>query len=964
MAWEDFYDERHWTTKPAHTYAPRQVWFPLAHAVCSWEDEFHTLMLHDHMRMYAFRRAIRQAVGHLLRQRTPADEPLRILDIGTGYGILAFWAAEAASDRELVPNPNPGVRVYAVEANPVTASRAIRELSAKNVLWDGASNPTNKILVFNVPSYRLNRTLAANRCILKRFDPHFVDDTLNKAFPLAAFDLIVSETLGNIGDNEDGVRLLHHATLSFLKPSGHVIPAEVRSYLVPVADVASTPDSTGLHDSVRCAKDGGVKAVNPEYLERLRTTPTCFDWIYDAVIPLDDYLSQKQEIHHWRFSPQHASGPKEYSYTKEFSFDCDRAGRFIGFKGFFSAILVPEGVGGRAVTLDIEPEDVDGRKTSDCWKHCYLPVNTPFEVAAGDCIVTSFQRRVAEPKHEEFTYVWEGHIERDSERVPTFRQEYTANTPYHRATDPVGRSLRSFAVSLEWNHFGQEILPDDDDRLAKMLRNAMQGQPSQDTVLPCKVSKEPSADQKQLMSSYFPKLCSKLDGCSLGFRFGKPGKFLWVDSEERLSGPPDDPGWELRYVINEDFTDGPDFVSVVRLPYTRQAWESWRAKSWGERLATDEEVQTPTFAASLVIPANSSAQELLVACDEELEGMMNFLQVYVFTNILFDLTVQSATERERGDIGAGMFHNLRHYLAALQHDADTFRMLSDSLPVHLRDDLSSDRLLATTRSIQRTIRILQVFQRGVFSTITKSSFGHPDQTTALEPTDLSSTTNMVTDCLRVLYRSLRSSLRAFGEVGHDNWASDTELLFLRATLGCRSGKENPSGFRRSERHELAELADREWCSKSEQLSGDVSTLSEALGALGVIGMAVDCDIDPSHRIPTEAGILVLEELVTNAVRAAARASWLCGSPLQLSISASEASISIRNPATLADIARLSAPACRPEGQGGGWGRWAVQLFCEWWGWKTTTVAQEELGSGSKWVLTTFCWRNHHGQKAT
>lgn len=670
MSWKDFYDEKNWTARRTHAYARREVWFPLAHAVCSWEDEFHTLMLHDHVRMAAFRGAIRQAVGHLLRQRAADEEPIRILDVGTGYGILAFWAAEAAGDRELVPNANPGVRVYAVEANPVTHSRAIRELSAKKVLWEGAGDPANKILVFNIPSYRLNRALVANRSILERFDPQFPKSA---AFPLATFDLIVSETLGNIGDNEDGIRLLQHAALNYLKPDGHVIPAEVTSYLVPIADVASTPASVSMYDSVSKAATGGVKTVSAEYRQKLPSGLGCFDMVYDAVIPRCDYLSKPQKVHSWRLAPQQITGPKEFNYKVELPFDSIRDGRFIGFKGFFTAVLVPEGLGGSAVTLDIESDDIDGRQVSDCWKHCYLPIAKPIDVAPGDRIVTSFRRSVKEPKQESFTYTWHGEIECTGKAVKEFTQTYTADTPFHHATDPVGRFLRSFGVGLEWKHFAKEILPDDAEELTKLLQAAMKGRPPREITLPWELDEEPTPTQMKEMDGpisnegsdsnegFLSELSSKLEGCSLGFRFGEreSGDFLWVTPEQRLSGPPDGPGWQIRYVVDENFEEGRDFVSVVRLPYTKQLWEEWRKQTW--EATTNDKRKTPTFAASLVIPARGSDPDLRLAGDDELLGLMGFLQVHVFTSII----VRQA-EDWRSNVQAGvMTHELKQRAESL-----------------------------------------------------------------------------------------------------------------------------------------------------------------------------------------------------------------------------------------------------------------------------------------------------------
>jgi hypothetical protein len=38
-----FDDPANWETKAEHRYKARQLWFPLAHAVTQWENEFHEL---------------------------------------------------------------------------------------------------------------------------------------------------------------------------------------------------------------------------------------------------------------------------------------------------------------------------------------------------------------------------------------------------------------------------------------------------------------------------------------------------------------------------------------------------------------------------------------------------------------------------------------------------------------------------------------------------------------------------------------------------------------------------------------------------------------------------------------------------------------------------------------------------------------------------------------------------------
>jgi type I protein arginine methyltransferase len=135
-------------------YEPQQPWLPSSEGIMDWGEDFHDLMLGDRLRMNAFRTAI--------------DETVRkdavVVDLGTGTGILAEWALRAGA-----------ARVYGIDFN-----RSMLDIAAAR---------------------------------LAGFGDRFV------AVPGLSFDLelperadvIVSETLGNLVDNESCVRILADA---------------------------------------------------------------------------------------------------------------------------------------------------------------------------------------------------------------------------------------------------------------------------------------------------------------------------------------------------------------------------------------------------------------------------------------------------------------------------------------------------------------------------------------------------------------------------------------------------------------------------------------------------------------------------------------------------------------------------------------------------------------------------------
>src|SRR6478736_2366885 len=156
-------------TSPAMRYLPEEVWFPCSLDVLGWDESFHELMLHDHLRMTVYEAAIRRAVR-------PGDV---VVDLGTGTGILARWALEAGART-----------VYGIEVNARILDKALRNLQALG--------------------------------LAKRFKP-IHDLSWNVNLP-EKVDLIISELIGNLGDNEDCHRILADARKRFLKPAGRMLP--------------------------------------------------------------------------------------------------------------------------------------------------------------------------------------------------------------------------------------------------------------------------------------------------------------------------------------------------------------------------------------------------------------------------------------------------------------------------------------------------------------------------------------------------------------------------------------------------------------------------------------------------------------------------------------------------------------------------------------------------------------------
>jgi protein arginine N-methyltransferase 1 len=352
-------------------YRAEQVWLPASERLPDWDDSFHDLMLGDTLRMTAFQAAVRETVR-------PGDV---VLDVGTGTGILARWALEAGA-----------ARVYGLDMN-----RGILAIAAER--------------------------LAAAGFGPDRFHP--LPGLSFDVTPPERVDVVVSEILGNLVDNENCVAILADAGRRFLKPGGRMLPRRASTYLVPVAAgqahaqlAQGTPEDAG-------------SAVEFASLLSRRGAAGPFDLYYDTILPTRCQLAVPQLARRHHLA---ATGPDPghtgYSVTRDFPILRD--GLLTGFKGYFVAALSD------SVTLDISGDTISpasGRTTSDSWKHCYLPIAEPVPVRAGDRVVVTFARTAAGGTAFGQRYRWAGRADSAFTTVARFAQH---TGPGRTAGPPTG----------------------------------------------------------------------------------------------------------------------------------------------------------------------------------------------------------------------------------------------------------------------------------------------------------------------------------------------------------------------------------------------------------------------------------------------------------------------------------------------------------------------------------------------
>jgi 2-polyprenyl-3-methyl-5-hydroxy-6-metoxy-1,4-benzoquinol methylase len=337
---------------PAHQYELEEVWLPVSENILEWEQDFHQLMLNDQIRMVAYKNAIQAAV----------KPGMLVLDLGTGTGILGLWALQAGA-----------AHLYAIDINAEIIPRAIET-------WEQGGF-SGKYDIFHGLSYDISLP--------------------NKV------DLVISEIIGNLGDNEDFIPILTDARSRFLKKEGNMLPLSVYNELVPVSSVKA-------HQQVKSKK---CKTFNGSYslsdLMQRRAIQSPFNFYYDAIIPRARYLSEPQIGKHFNFD-----GNDQSVYETELAFTVAVDGPLTGFKGSFVANLTD------SVVLDISGDDIASRITSDSWKHCYLPVEIPVNVKKGDEIYLRYSRSYPILRDSPFRqcYQWSGTVKRHGELIGNFSQ--------------------------------------------------------------------------------------------------------------------------------------------------------------------------------------------------------------------------------------------------------------------------------------------------------------------------------------------------------------------------------------------------------------------------------------------------------------------------------------------------------------------------------------------------------------
>lgn len=264
-------------------------------------------MLTDQARVKGLAKAIRWAVQ-------PGDV---VLDLGAGTGLLAFLACRSGA-----------ARVYAVEQGPI--ADLVRDLAQANGLAD-------RVTVLHDHSTRVEL-------------PEPVD-------------LILSETLGSFGLEEDLLENLNDARQRLLRPDGRLLPDRLQLWAAPTEE-SSVPSgwAAGLQERWGLSF-APLEEMGRHLTGHLRAAPERF--LAEPRILADYDLNQPP--------PTTVSGTAEYRVQ--------RRGVLAGWVGWFTAWFQGE------VFLSAAPPIA-----FTSWDNAFFPMAEPVVVAPGELLQWTVER--------------------------------------------------------------------------------------------------------------------------------------------------------------------------------------------------------------------------------------------------------------------------------------------------------------------------------------------------------------------------------------------------------------------------------------------------------------------------------------------------------------------------------------------------------------------------------------------
>ena len=319
--------------------------------------EFHRSMLDDRVRTGSFLKAILKTVN-------PGDV---VLDLGCGTGVLSYFACMAGAKR-----------VYAVEQGPII------ELAKSICQHNGFQD---QVTFYNDWSTHVDLPEEVN--------------------------VIITETIGNLGFEEGVLGWVLDAKKRFLAEEGRIIPQSIEMVLVPTENPAYHEDVNIWNQELYSLDFSPAHSLAVNNL-------LWADWSTG-----DLFLSKPASLVNIDLKQI-----ENTDFSEQVSFVAQRDGLLHGLGGWFSAELTPG-----LVVSNAPPNQTPS------WNQTFFPVEQPFKVSAGD-------RILAEIRVRENAAHWEWQITVDGSgngsSLSQGGSRFVGKTLFGRLTSPVHQQSPDF----------------------------------------------------------------------------------------------------------------------------------------------------------------------------------------------------------------------------------------------------------------------------------------------------------------------------------------------------------------------------------------------------------------------------------------------------------------------------------------------------------------------------------------
>jgi precorrin-6B methylase 2 len=263
--------------------------------------EVHRGMLSDSLAVECFRASLRELV----------ETSHTVVDLGAGLGVLAFFSLAAGARM-----------VYAIERNRTL--ELARQLAKENHVED-------RVVFISADSTQVHLPRTAN--------------------------LVVSQTLGHLGFEEDILRWMIDARERMLAPGGRLIPCAVELYAVPAA---SRHAQDALSFWMSRPYDLDVSTIAKRAVSNIFVVDILPEEI--LATPKPAYTADLYRV-------------TEPSFSSKTTYVINRDGIIQGLAGWFRAKLTD------SIAIDTSPYSPRTH-----WRQCYLPLEHPIGVSNGDTV--------------------------------------------------------------------------------------------------------------------------------------------------------------------------------------------------------------------------------------------------------------------------------------------------------------------------------------------------------------------------------------------------------------------------------------------------------------------------------------------------------------------------------------------------------------------------------------------------